>query len=135
MDIRSPALQCSDEHLVDQPNNRNFRSHIAQMGDVLVVNGAFDFSGGRSLGRLTWVAIAKERFNSSGDIFFLCQHRPDSKARCQFQRMKPGDIEWVGSGHEKIATLDLYRYDPSEPKKISDTPRKLDRKGRRRQLL
>ena len=42
MNVRGAALERAHEHLVDQPDDRHFGRHVAQMGHIFVVTAAFD---------------------------------------------------------------------------------------------
>ena len=75
MHIRRPAFESADQHLIDQPDDRHFRGHVAQMGDIFIFRRYRRTLGELFGGPIGSVTAAVQRFDAGGDLFFLGEHR------------------------------------------------------------
>ena len=120
MNVRRPALQRTHEHLVYQPNDWNLRRHIAQVSDIFLIHGSFDFPRHTTLRRVARITITEERLDSSGNFFFFRQYRLDPESCRQFHRVQAREIQRIGRGHHQLPAFNFERHYTSQFEKIRD---------------
>ena len=86
--VRGAAFEGAHQHLVDQPDHRDFGRHVAQVRDVFLVADPFDLMRLRLRRCPPEHSCAVQRFDARGDLLLPRQHRFHAQARRQFQGMK-----------------------------------------------